>query len=109
MNRDPVPVTVRILEKEYRVACEPHEQEGLIESARMLDQRMREIRQTGRVIGTDRIAVMAALNIAHELILLRQQGQGQDEDVRQRLHAIQERLADALATQRQLDAGTESV
>jgi cell division protein ZapA (FtsZ GTPase activity inhibitor) len=68
MSQEPIAVSVRILDKEYRVSCGPDEEEGLRESARMLDQRMREIRQTGRVIGVDRIAVMAALNIAYELI-----------------------------------------
>jgi len=109
MSEDTVPVTVRILDKEYRVACQPHEQEGLIESARMLDQRMRETRQTGRVIGIDRIAVMAALNISHELLELKQQRQGLEAETGQRLHALQDRIADALAMQRQLDAQIESV
>jgi cell division protein ZapA len=109
MSQEPIPVTVRILDKEYRVACEPNEQEGLIESARMLDQSMREIRQTGRVIGIDRIAVMAALNISHELIQLKQKQHSLDEDSDRRLGRLQERMADALAMQRQLDAHGESV
>lgn len=109
MSQDPIPVSVRILDKEYRVSCGPDEKTGLLESGRMLDQRMREIRQSGRVIGIDRIAVMAALNIAYELInLQRNQVQGQ-ADLDQRLHDLQERLGDALATQHQLDAQSESV
>jgi cell division protein ZapA len=109
MKQEPIPVTVRILDKEYRVSCEPSEEEGLRNSARMLDQRMREIRQTGRVIGTDRIAVMAALNIAYELIKI-QQGQdtGQAE-IERRLGDLQGRLGDALAAQHQLDAQGESL
>lgn len=109
MSEDAIPVTVRILDKEYRVGCEPDEQEGLVESARMLDHHMREIRQTGRIIGTDRIAVMAALNIAHELLLVQQKQGRIDDSTDQRLGALQERIADALATQRQLDAPSESV
>ena len=107
MSQDNVPVTVRILDKEYRVACEPHEQEGLIESARLLDHSMREIRQTGRVIGSDRIAVMAALNIAHELIQARQSRAKTGEDTERRLSDLQNRIADALADQHQLDARGE--
>jgi len=104
MSQDPTPVTVRILDKEYLVACGPDEKEGLLESARMLDQRMREIRQSGRVIGTDRIAVMAALNIAYEFLKLQQtQSRGQ-QDLGRRLADVQERLGGALAAQRQLDA-----
>jgi cell division protein ZapA len=109
MSQESVPVTVRILDKEYRVACEPDEKEGLQESARMLDQRMREIRQTGRVIGADRIAVMAALNIAYELVKSQQGRAHEEADVGRRLEAIQDRLSDALATQHQLDAQGESV
>ncbi|HHQ41848.1 MAG TPA: cell division protein ZapA, partial [Chromatiales bacterium] len=70
MSEEPVLVTVRILDREYRVACPPGEREDLMASARHLDQLMREIRDSGKVIGLDRIAVMAALNMAHELLEL---------------------------------------
>jgi len=109
MSQEPIPVSVRILDKEYRVSCGPEEKDGLLESARMLDQRMREIRQAGRVIGIDRIAVMAALNIAFELLNLQQNQVHGQEDLDRRLHNLQERLSDALATQHQLDAQGESV
>lgn len=69
MSRSPSAVTLEILGKEYKIACEPEEQDGLIESARQLDKKMRQIRDSGKVSGTDRIAVMAALNMAHELHL----------------------------------------
>ena len=61
-------ITVTILDREFRVSCPLEEQQHLIESAEVLDQRMREIRDTGRVIGVDRIAVMAALNITSDLL-----------------------------------------
>lgn len=109
MSQEPIGVSVQILDKEYRVSCGPDEQVDLRESARLLDQRMREIRQTGRVVGVDRIAVMAALNIAYELINIQQdQAQGL-QDPGRRLENIQERLAEALAIQHQLDAQDESV
>jgi len=109
MSQEPTPVSVRILDKEYRVSCGPEEKDGLLESARMLDQRMREIRQAGRVIGIDRIAVMAALNISYELIRLQHTKVHGQEDLDQRLRNLQDRLGDALATQHQLDAHGESV
>nr|WP_207168428.1 cell division protein ZapA [Thiocystis violacea] len=93
-------VSIRILEKEYRIACAYHEQDDLRASARLLDSRMREIRQTGRVIGTDRIAVMAALNIAHDLIQLQRSRAG-DEDPGKRLRQLQERINSALAGDRE--------
>ena len=61
------PVAVSILGKEYRISCEPGAEQELIGAARFLDARMREARGSGKVIGTDRIAVMVALNLAHEL------------------------------------------
>jgi len=87
-----IPVSIRILDKEYRIACAREEQHGLIDSARLLDQRMREVRQNGRVIGADRIAVMAALNLVYELIRER------DEIIQQRdrLQILQERLSNAI-------------
>ena len=61
-------VTVKILDKEYQVAC-PEEQEAeLVSSAKYLDKQMRNIRDSGRVIGLERIAVMAALNTSYELL-----------------------------------------
>lgn len=60
------PVLIQILGKEYRIACSEQEQESLLRSAKILDEQMRKIRDTGKVSGSDRIAVMAALNLAHE-------------------------------------------
>ena len=61
-------VAVNILDKEYQVACPSEQQAELIVSASYLDKQMRSIRETGKVIGLERIAVMAALNISHELL-----------------------------------------
>ncbi|SMF96425.1 cell division protein ZapA [Methylomagnum ishizawai] len=61
-------IKVQILGKEYPISCPEEEQHDLLLAARYLDEKMRQIRNTGRVIGTERIAVMAALNIAHELL-----------------------------------------
>ena len=59
---------VEIMGRHYRVACEPGEEEDLLSAVAYLDAKMVEIRDSGRLSGTDRIAVMAALNIAHELL-----------------------------------------
>ncbi|MDD1649533.1 MAG: cell division protein ZapA [Methylococcaceae bacterium] len=72
MRESPPPIKVQILGKEYPVSCPADEQHELLLAARYLDEKMREIRDIGRIIGTERIAVMAALNIAHELLQLRQ-------------------------------------
>ena len=61
-------VFVKILDKEYQVACPREERQALQQSAQLLDERMKAIRNTGAVIGLERIAVMAALNLSHELL-----------------------------------------
>jgi cell division protein ZapA len=66
MSKPVQPLTLHILDKEYRIACASEEQEALINSAQELDRQMRKIRDTGKVSGADRIAVLAALNLTHE-------------------------------------------
>ena len=61
------PVLIKILGKDYKIACSEDEQESLLRSAQALDDQMRTIRDSGKVSGADRIAVMAALNLTHEL------------------------------------------
>ena len=113
MSNEPLQVSIRILDKDYRIACSQQEQEDLRASARLLDDRMREIRQTGRVIGSDRIAVMAALNIAHELIQLQRIRPVTKDETGRRLSQIQERISTALAVEPSveppLDASAEKV
>jgi len=69
MNRPAEPVRVNILGKEYQIACPPEERADLFASASLLDERMRTVRDAGRVVGADRIAVMVALNLAHEMLV----------------------------------------
>jgi cell division protein ZapA len=89
VSEESIPVTVQILDKDYRIACAPGEEQSLMDCARMLDKRMREVRQNGRVIGADRIAVMAALNLIYDLM---QKSAGAAAD-RDRLARLQERIA----------------
>ncbi len=91
-----IPVSVHILDKEYRIACKQGEQEGLLASARYVDQRMREIRQSGKVIGSDRIAVMVALNIAHELLEHKTVKDRNEQAIGQRLRSLQKKIEVAL-------------
>ncbi|MEE9328312.1 MAG: cell division protein ZapA [Cocleimonas sp.] len=68
MNKDSIPVTVRILEKEYKISCPEGEHESLMKSAKHVDENMKKIREGGKALSADRVAVMAAVNIAHELV-----------------------------------------
>lgn len=90
------PVFINIFGKEYQVACKKEDQAALVSASTLLDNKMREIRSAGKVLGTERVAVMAALNIAHELIES-QQNKSQDSDVVfDRLKALQEQVDAAL-------------
>ena len=60
-------VSVSILDKEYQVACKPDEREELLQTASELDGRMRAVRKSGTIVGLERIAIMVALNLCHEL------------------------------------------
>ena len=70
MSAESVPVSVHILDKEYRISCTPEEKKALQAAAEHVDQKMRELRGRGNAVGTDRVAVVAPLNIAHELLQL---------------------------------------
>ncbi len=96
-------VTVTILDKEYRVACEPGQEEALLASALHLDQRMRQVRKSGRIIGTERIAVMVALNLTHELMELKARCGDEELALADRLRRLQEQVAVALAEINQLE------
>lgn len=103
MSRDIVPVTVKILDKEFQVASPQGEQENLRASAKLLDAKMREIRDGNRVIGTDRIAIMAALNLAHELLQIDSEKTSAGETVSLRIKNLQEKLQTALFRNSQLE------
>lgn len=92
MNTAPAPVSVSILERDYLVACTPEERVGLLQAAAMLDQRMREIRNGARTATVDRIAVLAALNIAHELLQLKSSAQHDDGALGGEIEALRRRL-----------------
>jgi len=102
-SSDRDPISVSILGKDYRIGCEPGEDEALIKSARLLDARMREIRSAGKVIGTDRIAVMAALNLAHELLNQESSQSDAASSSNKRIRSMRERIEIALNDSAQLE------
>ena len=93
---------VTIMGREFRVACPEDEQRELLASVEYLDRKMREIRDSGKVIGIERIAIMAALNIAHELLTTRV-GAGFDvAEFKRRMQNMQDQLDRAMAEQDEL-------
>jgi cell division protein ZapA len=96
-------VSVKILDKEYQVSCQQDEVDALTASARYLDQQMRNIRESGKVFGLDRIAVMAALNLANELLQKRHSVEEVQRESQQHLRHLTERVTEALAEHKQLN------
>jgi cell division protein ZapA len=100
-----ITLDVAILGREFKVACKESERSELLEAVAHLDRRMREIRDSGKVSGTDRIAVMAALNLAHDLLRARKsagpaRGDGVDADAaRRRIQAMQTAIDHVMAGQ----------
>jgi len=97
------PTVIRILDKEYRIACEPDEVDGLRSSAQYLNDQMRLIRDKGSVIGADRIAVMAALNITHELLHKTTDTEALSDIVSKRIKNLREKVEVALNQTNQLE------
>ena len=96
-------ISVRLLDREYQVACPSEERADLLDSAEYLDGKMREVRDAGKVVGLDRIAVISALNLANELIKLRRHGSTLDGDVGARIRTLRERVEAALERGQQLE------
>ncbi|HEX8782290.1 MAG TPA: cell division protein ZapA [Steroidobacteraceae bacterium] len=102
-HQDQARVSVRIMEKEYVVACPYEERSALLDAAEFLNARMREIRDTGKVVGLDRILVMAALNLAHEFLKGKDRESRLDNGVGQRVRALRERVESSLGKSQQLE------
>jgi cell division protein ZapA len=96
-------VSVRLLDREYQVACPAEERSDLLDSAEYLDAKMREVRDSGKVVGLDRIAVISALNLANELIKLRRNGSSVDAELGTKLQKLRERVESALEKGQQLE------
>lgn len=88
-------VNIRILDREYTVGVDPGERDSLLAAARMLEAKMREVRGGNRMAAVDRVAVLAALNLAHELEQLRNEHQSRDRELVRTLAELNRRL-DAL-------------
>ena len=100
MSSDSTKVKVSILDKDYMVACAESECDALHESAAHLNERMQEIRASGKIIGLDRIAVMAALNITHEMLQQRRSGIV-DDVVGERIRRLQTKVEHALSSEQE--------
>ncbi|KGQ20116.1 Cell division protein ZapA [Lysobacter dokdonensis DS-58] len=98
MSKGNEPVTIRVLDREYTVGVEPDERDSLVAAAKLLDAKMREIRGTNKLAAVDRIAVLAALNLAHELQQARSDTDRRERELAKTVGAMQRRLDDLFDT-----------
>ena len=95
-------VSIEILDKSYQVACEPEQEAELRQATSDLDDQMRAIRSTGKVIGLERVAIMAALNLSHQVLVMKSGGQPEDP-LEDQLKTISSRIDEALFQLRQFE------
>lgn len=98
-----LPISVSILDKDYKVACPSGEQPALLASAKYLDIKMREVRDSGNLMGAERVAVITALNITNDLLNSNQVGKVLGEELPPRLKNLETKISKALERARQLE------
>ena len=100
---DAQPINISILDKDYKVACPPGEQSALLESAKFLDVKMREIRDSGNIMGSERIAVITALNMANDLLRASNVDKELGQELPPRLKDLESKISRVLEQARQLE------
>jgi len=100
---DAQPINISILDKDYKIACPPGEQSALLESARFLDSKMRELRDSGKIMGSERIAVITALNMANDLLRVSNLDKALGEELPPRLKNLENKISRVLEKARQLE------
>lgn len=93
---------ITIMGREFRVTCPDEEREELLQAVAYVDKNMREIRDSGKVVGSERVAIMAALNITHELLTIRKRGGFDMEEFKRRIDCMQAALDTAMREQDKL-------
>ena len=103
MSDQSTAVQVKILDKEYQVNCPPADQEALIKSARYLDENMRKIKDRGNIHGVEKIAVMAALNITHDMLRKDRMINETRQETTQQVKGLEDKIENAISSSRQLE------
>ena len=102
MSAEPKGLQINVMGREFRVACPDSEQKGLLEAVDYLNKKMNEIRDAGKIVGLERIAIMAALNIAHELLSTKVGGGFDIAEIKRRMAHMETVLDQAMADQKEL-------
>ena len=90
------PVTIKLIDREFLIGCEPDERAGLVAAAAFLDTKMRELRHAVKSPGFDRLAVLAAISITHELLDLRQRGDADSSTLAHDIGTLRKKLETSL-------------
>ena len=102
MNAESKGLQINIMGREFRVACPEEEQKGLLEAVDYLNRKMQDIRSNGKVVGLERIAIMAALNIAHEFLSTKVGGGFDIADIKRRINHMENVLDQTMSDQDEL-------
>jgi cell division protein ZapA len=102
VNADAKGLQINVMGREFRVACPDNEQKGLLDAVDYLNKKMNEIRDSGKVVGLERIAIMAALNIAHELLSTKVGGGFDIAEIKRRMAHMETVLDQVMADQKEL-------
>ena len=102
MSADPKGLQISIMGRDFRVACTEQEQKGLLEAVDYLNGKMQEIRDRGKVVGLERVAIMAALNITHEFLSMKVGGSFDIAETRRRIQRMEAAIDQAMAEQSKL-------
>ncbi|MGV3582838.1 MAG: cell division protein ZapA [Methylophilus sp.] len=95
------PIDIEILGREFTVSCTDEERQGLLDAVGYLDSKMRDIRDAGKIVGVERIAIMAALNITHELLNTKAGGVDVG-DIKRRMYNMQNQIEEVISLQNKL-------
>lgn len=95
------PIDIEILGREFTVSCTDEERQGLLDAVGYLDSKMRDIRDAGKIVGVERIAMMAALNITHELLNTKS-GDVDVGDIKRRMYNMQNQIEEVISLQNKL-------
>lgn len=100
-------IAIQILDKEYMIACPEEERDELLLSANYLDERMKETRDGGKVLGAERMAVMTALNIVHEYLQQRRQKDESEQAVNSGIRHLEDKIETVLRARRHSEEGVD--
>lgn len=103
MSSNSRPINVTILDKEYLIACSDEERDLLHRAIELINTKMREVKTSGKVIGSERIAVMTALHIAHELLQYKDKNESYTSNVDDLIRRLQNKIDDALVKGKQME------